>query len=221
MIIQNNTFFAEQITVKGNKRLSRETILQTADINENQSIISMNLKLIRKRLLHSDWIDDCSVKREFPDKIEINIKEHTPAAKIKLNKTYLLNKEGRIFKKEVKNDLNRDIPEIQGLNIFDVNNQSHDLNTAMNLIKTEEDIYNTGLFTGSSKIVMDKDIGVKIFNTTLCKKMILGFNDFEGKFKNLRLINIYFKNKFPDIKIDQLDLSRKNRVVITPFPARG
>lgn len=221
MIIQSNTFFAEKVIVKGNKRLNRSTVLHTADISENESIIRMNLKLIRKRLVHSDWIDDCSIKREFPDKIKINIKEHTPAAKIKLNRTYLLNNEGRIFKKADKNDLNTNIPEIHGLNIFDVNNQSKELNTAMSLIKTEKDIYNTGLFTGSSKIVMDKDIGVKVLNTNLCKKMILGFNDFEDKFHNLRLINIYFKRKFPDKKIDQLDLSRKKRVVITPFPARG
>jgi hypothetical protein len=50
---------------------------------------------------------------------------------------------------------------------------------------------------------------------------VLGFTDLDKKIKNIGIVKLYVKQKFNDMKIEKIDLTNKNRVVLKPFPAMG
>jgi len=65
VLTQCDYFKAESITVTGGQRLTPDQILKTADIEEGVNLVSLNLKMIRKRLLAHPWIAEAEKLPDF------------------------------------------------------------------------------------------------------------------------------------------------------------
>ena len=116
---QSEVFRAQKITVAGIQRLTRSAILEKAELKAGMNIFSVNLPLIRKRLLDHPWIAKAEISRIPPDRLTIAIKEHVPVALIRLDHTYILNTEGEIFKPWISSDPRR-FPIIEGIEFEDL-----------------------------------------------------------------------------------------------------
>jgi len=216
MVTKSNDFSIRQINIKGNNHLNNEEICKIAGINVNDNIFNINISILRAKLENNLWIKKAKVKRILPDTVEIDINEEIPCAKINFKDTYILNFQGNLFKKYEKKDALFDIPEITGLNYIDLSKKNYFFCLAIDIAK-QKNFFKKKNFT----IHLDKDMGITLFNAGDFNEIIIGFNEFEGIIKNLNLVKYYINQKFNDIKIEKIDLSNKNRVILKPFPAMG
>ncbi len=223
MVTQTENFNASEIIIKGNKKLDNNKILKIAGIKKNQNMLNMNLKIIKNRLLNEPWINNAVITRKLPHRIEIKIQEEDVLAKVELKKDsyFLINKKGKIFKKAEKVDDKLDIPLITGLTFFDIEKKNFYTKAAIQIAKMKNRKKNLFISGNNTKIHVDRDTGIYLFNTLKSEKLFLGFNGFDRKYKNLKLLAKYLSKKFPGQKMENIDLSKKNRVIIKPFPAMG
>jgi len=88
-------FNVEKIEVVNNKNLSKEEVVKISKISSGSNIFYINLKEIRTNLLSNSYIMDVNIKRNFPSKIIISVKERDAAFYIpKDNKFLIIGKDG-------------------------------------------------------------------------------------------------------------------------------
>ena len=97
---QSSYFEARKITVEGNQRLSKETILKQAGLKLRDNILSVNLNTLCYRLMAHPWVAAAEVERQLPDTIHIRLKERVPIAIVDLNRLFYLDEDGEIFELE-------------------------------------------------------------------------------------------------------------------------
>ncbi len=119
-LTQCDYFRAKTIEVEGNRVLSGEEIIKEAGINQGDNILSVNISMVRKKIMANPWVAEAEVGRKIPSGIIIKITEHKCIAVLDLGKEFLLNESGEIFKEKVAADPGG-VPVIQGLAFSDLN----------------------------------------------------------------------------------------------------
>jgi cell division protein FtsQ len=118
-LIQWDYLRAERVVISGAGRVPEEKVLHITGLQRGMNILSVNLSLARKRLLSQPWIAEASVGIGFPPEFRIRIREHEPMAVFELDRKYLANAEGRIFKEWEPFDTPI-LPMVSGLRFSDV-----------------------------------------------------------------------------------------------------
>jgi cell division protein FtsQ len=231
LLMQCDYFRAEQIEVKGIRRLSRQEVLRQANIEAGMNILSVNLDTARKRLLSHHWVAEAEVSRELPSGIRIRITEHTPLAVVELGRRFLLNTRGEIFKEWKPSDP-EGIPVIGGLEFSDFAEQvgrakSLPYLAVMHVLEMGGDP--GGVLPNASirRIEVDREMGLTL--TAIDREKVtsvkLGYHDYPQKFEKLGNV-LHHAEKgvgFPDF--DVIDLNNLKRIVVNPVreaaPARG
>jgi len=200
--------------------LSKKNILQQAglDFNKKDKIntLSINLPMVRKRLLAHPMIEDAGVKRELPGTVKITVKEQKPLAVIDLGKKFVINKKGEVFKELSSKDSLR-LPVITGLEFSDLNADGRTtgipFKAVMNVLhlgqKTESPIPNSSL----KMIRVDRETGITLHTISSIKTIKLGYNNFTDKYKRFKNILYYIKEKNDFSNIISIDLNNPDRVV--------
>jgi|GEM_PF-518964 cell division protein FtsQ len=190
-LIQSEYFRAEQITVKGNNRLSESEVLEQAQINMGMNILSINLAKAGKLLMSHPWIADAEVRRELPSGIHIRITEHKPAAVLNISypcsailvpkprlgneklgngkecvRRFIVNIHGEIFKEWEESDPD-DLPAVYGLGIADINVSGRPRSLPFDAVM---EVLNIGRQAGSiiptgaiNRIQVDREMGCTIY----------------------------------------------------------
>lgn len=218
-LTQSSYFEAREITVEGNARLSKETILRQADIKLNENILGINLKVLRNNLLADPWIAQAEVERELPDAIHIRIKEQVPVAVVELNRPFFLSEQGEIFKPVEPPD-STDVPLVTGLKLSDIDpgnpGRSRALQAIMEVIRLTR-LHGSVLPSQSlHSIHADPEMGLTLFGFTNRMAVKLGFEDYEAKFDRLRDMIAYFRPEDGLEHVGCVDLNDRDRVVIEP-----
>ncbi len=65
----------KEIEITGNKQLTYAHLTQLMDVNPGDNLLQMKMSDIQDRLQSNPWIDYVSVKRVFPDRLVVNLKE--------------------------------------------------------------------------------------------------------------------------------------------------
>jgi len=86
-VTQSSYFEARTITVEGNQRLSKDTILKQAGLKLYDNILFVNLNTLRYRLIAHPWVAAAEIERQLPDVIHVRIKERVPIAIVELNRS--------------------------------------------------------------------------------------------------------------------------------------
>jgi len=143
-VTQSNLLAIKEISVSGTHILSKEEVIEQAEIFPEDNIFSVNLRHTRLRIIAHPWIEDASVKRSMPSKIIITVKEEIPLAVVHIpdRADIILNRKGIPF---TENDA-------IGSDIFvnDIRNStSMSSNSAVNEAGGQSDLKHSGS-TGSS-----------------------------------------------------------------------
>jgi cell division protein FtsQ len=85
-VTQSPYFKARTITVEGNQRLSKDTILKQAGLGLHDNILFVNLNTLRYKLIAHPWVAAAEIERQLPDVIHICVKERVPIAIVELNR---------------------------------------------------------------------------------------------------------------------------------------
>ena len=219
LITQCDYFQAKAVTVIGAKQLTAGEILEQAQMKEGENILSVNLSLMRRRLLTHPWIAEAEVKRELPDKIVITIRENEPLALIDLGKRFLINEYGEIFKEWETSDP-VDLPVICGLDFSDISipgtsrGMSYDAVISILMIgRGNKDMIPNHFIR---QIIVDPEVGVTMCAFDDRKTIRMGYHDYPEKFERLQGILFFLgpMEHFEDF--DFVDLMEPDRIVVGP-----
>lgn len=93
------------VEVKGDKILTKDSILKKAEVENGKNIFSVSMSGIKERLMEIPYVNDAEITRVFPNKVRITVKECVPRAYIQYEKKYvLIDKNGKILEMPKKAD---------------------------------------------------------------------------------------------------------------------
>ncbi len=218
-LTQCDYFTADSVEIKGLNRLSPNHVVEQARISPKDNILSINLSLARKSLLAHPWIAEANVRREFPDKIMITIKEQSPIAVIDLGRKFLINRDGEIFKESNPSDPGN-LPVVSGLELLDLNVSGEPRGNAFDAVMK---VLKLGqrpeciIPNHSIKIIhADKEMGLTLYAFDPIFAIKLGYNDYPEKYGHLKNILFFLNKKSTLSDIKWIDLNNLNRIVINP-----
>jgi cell division septal protein FtsQ len=183
-------FRVERIVVSGENRLSEIEVLNLARIDKGTNILGIDLRRVSDRIEQHPWIQKAFVKRELPQRIIINVTERVPVAMINLDRLYLVDKKGIVFK-EVGPEDTFDVPVLTGLESEDLaanERISRRLIEKALTIIDEVDKRGTLGVDQISEINMDPYAGLTIFTLEDGTQVKLGFDDYEQKLDHLKKV---------------------------------
>jgi cell division protein FtsQ len=239
VITQCDYFKASRLKIEGGHHLSEKEIIAAAQVKKGDNILAVNLAMTRKRLLAHPWIAEAEVRREIPSGLLIRVHEHTPLAIVELDRKYLLNKKGQIFKEWAAADP-ADLPLVIGLESGDIRRAGQSAVAGTRLTAgVQRDLPSTGLLNRPFEAVMqvllmskqargmlsnrqirhilvDREIGISLKVFKQMKTVVLGYYNYPLKFRMLRNVLNYGRQRqsFPDF--NRIDLNNVNRIVVNP-----
>jgi cell division protein FtsQ len=239
VITQCDYFKARQVKIEGGRRLSHEQIIAAAIVQPGVNTLSINLAMVRKRLLAHPWIMEAEVRREIPAGLHISVQEHTPLAIVELDRKYLINEKGQIFKEWTAGDP-ANLPLVSGLALSDIGRShkpapaaaqqpsvSQRYAQAQGSRKRPFEAVMQVLLMGKQargvlsnrqikQIRVDREIGLTLKVFKQMKTVVLGYHNYPLKFRMFTNILAYGKQRrsFPDF--NRIDLNNVNRIVVNP-----
>jgi cell division protein FtsQ len=239
VITQCDYFRAKSLKIEGMQRLTSKQIVQQARVSKGVNVLAVNLSMVRKRLMANPWIADAEVRRVIPSGLFIRIKEHVPLAIVDLDRKYMINEQGQVFKEWTASDP-ATLPLVSGLQLADFKargktsafdaprlalrakpSQNNHLNArpleavmqVLTLGKQARSILPNRYI---KQIRVDREIGITLKAFKQIKTIVLGYHNYPLKYAMLKNILIYRKQKrnFPDF--DRVDLNNVNRIVVNP-----
>jgi cell division protein FtsQ len=239
VITQCDYFKAKGLKIEGMQRLTTKQIIRQARVREGMNVMAVNLTTVRKRLIAHPWIAAAEVRREIPSGLNIRIKEHSPLAIVNLDRKYIINEQGQIFKEWAVSDPDT-LPQINGMQLADFSVQgkatdavprrstgqskgSQNYHLKARPFEAVMQVLILGKQTRSilpnrkiKKIRVDREIGITLEAFKHIKTIVLGYHNYPLKYAMLKNILKYRKQKqnFPDF--DRIDLNNVNRIVVNP-----
>ncbi len=230
LVTQCDYFAAAKVTIEGTQRLTHEQVARQARVRKGDNILSVNLSLVRKRLLAHPWIAEAEVSREIPSRLIIRVKEHSALAVVDLGQKFLINQQGRIFKAWDPAD-RVNLPVISGLNLSDltVYGQLEPSEPAKTPVysapfRAVMQVLELGRQQGSilpnrlvRQIIVDRQIGLTVYAFDRLKAINLGYSDYIGKYHMLVKLFSYLKRQRSIFDFDRIDLNNLQRIVVNPI----
>ncbi|MFA4838186.1 MAG: FtsQ-type POTRA domain-containing protein [Candidatus Neomarinimicrobiota bacterium] len=108
-----NLFSVQSIDVKGNVILSGQEVLEIADIRKHADLFTLSPEMVQSRLERFPYIYAAVVSKQFPDRLEIYIKERLPLCYLSGKNLILLDKDGVVLPVP-RNKLKGNLPVLTG-----------------------------------------------------------------------------------------------------------
>lgn len=216
IILQLSYLNIKNIEVIGLSRITRDFVLERTEISSGKNIMTVNLTKARKTLESETWIESAEVLMKLPETINIKIKERTATALIDFDEFYIVDSNGKVFKKFEDGDPDN-LPIITGLayqDTVDANSPGNALWVAvLDILKKGAEKDAVIPFGQIKRISADYQMGinVSINDGPLVK---LGSSDLDTKLKRISKI-LYNKNSQIDYsKVESINLQNINRIIV-------
>lgn len=228
IILQLPYFNIKNIDVTGMSRITRDFILEKTEINSGKNIMRVNPAKAIKILESETWIESAEVSMKMPDTVNINIKERAATALIDFDDFYIVDANGKVFKKLEDGDPDN-LPIITGLAYQD----TVDANSPGNALWiTVQDVLKKGAEQDAvipvgqiKRISADYQMGINLSlnNGPLIK---LGSTDLETKLERISRIMHNKNSRIDYSKIESINLQNIDRIIVgfkkeTPAEAEG
>lgn len=117
-LLKSPTFKIKTITVNGNSQLTREKVLEIADIRVGDNILLKSAKVTEVRLKQNGAVEEAKITKLYPSRVEIEITERTKRFQIKTDqeKYIYIDEQGYIIG-SASDKL--ELPTITGMEITD------------------------------------------------------------------------------------------------------
>lgn len=176
------------IAVSGVERVAREDVVELSGIKEGQNILSFSEDAVIANLKANPWIESAEVGRNFPDTVEIIVRERAPVVLVKLEALYLMDSQGVIFKRYSAEEDSLDLPVVTGLSPQNLGNRERDLEAR--LLELISVLTNRRGFniTRVSEISIDPNHGLSLFTLEEGVRLDVGTGEFEEKLASFEKI---------------------------------
>ncbi len=108
------SFGLQAISFSGLSHIDEGELAKLAGVSVGQNVLRLDTAAVAKAMGAHPWVKSVSLRRRFPPALQVTVEEHAPAAVASLGDLYLLDEDGRPFKK-VHADDSLDLPLITGL----------------------------------------------------------------------------------------------------------
>jgi len=220
-LLEDPFFQVQTIEIEGNRKIKKEALLSLIQMEGMPNLFTVRLEEIARRLESHPWIEQVRLKKVFPNKILIEIKERKPFAIIQLEELYYIDLKGMIFS-PIEGGDEYSYPFLTGLTRQGLEKDSVEAKRL--IMKSLEFLKIAGRerippLEGISEIYMEKIFGINCFTQAEGIEVRMGWGNFEEKLKRLSLIwSDLRKRGFSATSIDCSDLKR---MVVKRIPDRG
>ena len=193
-------------TVRGLRELTEKDIQKLVAIRPSNTVFSINIKAIARRISSNPWVRKVSIARELPDRLVLDIEERTAFALFKIEEDlYILDKEGVVFKKLDYGD-DVDVPVLTGY-YREGKVDKPLLDKTLDLLKKLASSKSFPTINMVSEINGSDVGGLSLFTDNgFCLK--LGFDNYEGKLQRLLPVLTALNKK--GIKKESLSIDLRN-----------
>jgi len=198
--------------IRGCKELTEKEVMALAAVKPSQTIFSVNLKAMARRISSHSWVKSVAVGREFPNRLVIEVQERTALAMCKMGKDfYLLDKNGAFFKKLDAND-DVDLPVLTGYSREGRMNAEL-LQKTVGLLKRLTLSKSFPTINNVSEINLSEVTGLSLITDNgFCLK--LGFDNYENKLHRLLPVVTALNKKNIKQEFFNIDLREVNNIYV-------
>jgi hypothetical protein len=202
-------FAVTELAVRGNSRIARDDLMRWAELQRGMSIWDADPVRVRARLRAHPDIEDASIRRDFPRRVVLRVRERTPVAIALLDELYYVDRSGVVMSRVRAQD-NHDLPLITGVGGADLDGGSALLlRRAVRLIRLCQ---RYGCGTGLSEVHVDVARGVTIMPLHHPTSIVLGWGRWRAKLARTTRVLAAWEGR--EARLAQLDASFANQVVV-------
>ncbi|MFQ5667233.1 MAG: cell division protein FtsQ/DivIB [Candidatus Binatia bacterium] len=202
-------FAVAEIDIEGNRRLSRQDILEWVGLRRGMSLWDVSPSALQARLERHPWIRAASVERAFPQRVVIAVGERAPVAILRLDRLNYVDSAGRILG-PLRHDDAPDFPVITGL--------EHDaglrgfaplgIHRALQLLRWCQRLSCFAI----SEIHVDQHRGITIFPLRMAVAVVLGWGGWREKLARAARVLAAWKGQVG--RLAAVDVSFRHMVVV-------
>ena len=207
-VFLRSAFQLREIVFSGNQHLNDDDLRALTGLSGKENLGTLSSSGVFRSMSTSPWIRSVSVRKEYPDSLNINIREAEPFALLDMNgRRFIVDSKGKLLE-ELKDNSVPFLPVISG-SPFD---KKEAYGEAINLVKAIKD---AGLLSRRDRIEIianrPQDMTVN-FDGVVVK---IGTGEYQDKL--VRLLELEDEIKSRRIPVDYIDLRFANRVVVKPI----
>ena len=182
-VIVSPYFQMKETLVRGTERLQNDDVVELTGLKPSQNILMTNLGAVARKVKANPWVKDVSVRRDFPDRLVIEVTERKPVALVERGDgLYFIERDGTAFEKIAAGE-KTDLPVLTGFYRKGAENREMILKS-LELLDFMASYTEVPEIRHISEIHGDDLFGLSLFAEGLCLK--LGFGDFDTKLRRLK-----------------------------------
>ncbi|MFQ5683664.1 MAG: cell division protein FtsQ/DivIB [Candidatus Binatia bacterium] len=206
----NHPYFSvQEIQVRGGDKLKGSEIVAMAGLSHGMNIWTIDPKIIEKTVRKHPWVKRVLVRREFPRRVVIDVKERTARGILALGKLYYVDQEGFLFK-EVGRGEKVDFPILTGLRQADVASHSQSTREKIRQALKLSELMRRKRLALSELHFLPRG-GLVLYPMAYPVALRMGWGDWRAKIKRLERVLAIWKGRESHIAV--LDLRFRNQVV--------
>ena len=117
---QSDFFQITAIRIQGCLRTTKHQIMELSGVDVQTNLLALNLDKVKTQIESHAWVESAEVARNWPNRLNISIKERVPVAMVSLEEgLFYLDKRGVAFARVLPPE-DMDYPVITGLSVHDL-----------------------------------------------------------------------------------------------------
>ena len=181
------SFEIKSITIGGNFKVSDADVLDASGLQAGQNIIAIDISEAAERIEAHPWVKSVDISRTLPDKVTIDISEESALTLVSLDGLYVVNAEGKIFKRYSPRD-GLDLTVITGLDDSEIDDPAYRLDSGVleliEFLRGREGISLKDI----SEVNVDSVLGYTLYTVNEGVRLEMGSGDMEEKFTALERV---------------------------------
>ena len=202
----------QSIVVTGVEDSMKGSVINLSGITDEDSLLSVDMAAVKRNIEEHPWIKAASVTRDFPRTLHIEVHHEEPIAVVLLDRMYLMDREGILFKDIGKNDP-VDFPIITGLSAGDEGMSEH-LRRVASFLTTYSLASAASPARELSEIHVEKAGALSVYFNKLPFKACLGRDDFARKIDSLGRIIKHLRDTHRLHRTRSIDMDYRDRGVV-------
>lgn len=215
-------FNLQQVGVNGNRRLSREEVIEASQLEGGINLLTVSLSEVAERLKRHPWIRSATVYRRFPGRINVEIEERTPRAILAAGKLYYVDEQAEFFTRLFPGD-QVNYPLFTGLNPEDLESNASEVREMIRLgLALMDTLDRTGLDLRRGEIAeihLDLNEGLSLLMGS-GRTLVLGKEDFDRKLKRYGQLKRFLTRRGEWNNARFIDLDYEDRALVRPGRTR-
>jgi len=215
-------FNLQQVGVNGNRRLSREEVIEASQLEGGINLLTVSLGDVAGRLKRHPWIRSATVYRRFPGRINVEIEERTPRAILAAGKLFYVDEQAQFFTRLLPGD-QVNYPLFTGPNAEDVESNPSEVSEMIRLgLALMDTLDRSGFGLDRSEIAeihIDLNEGLSIL-TSAGRTLVLGKENFDRKLNRYERLKRFLTRRGEWNNARFIDLDYEDRALVRPGRVR-